>query len=260
VAPLKRRGAGAFTLLEVLLAIALLGVLGALIATMWAQARDWTLENASAQRVLRLPRVVELLRTQWADRRATIGNGRASDSVQVFPNEVAFTTATPILFPDWPLVTAVWRVERDGEASNAASERFLLRYEEHPVTSFDEPPQSEGEAQEAPEDARNRRQRLASESRVRIEPRSFVVLRGAESLAVERWGPGYRFESLGLRPSSLRDERNAGKVDADGPVPEGPDAWRAIEPEYEGVPPAVRLSGTHEGKRFECTLIVGDSR
>lgn len=258
----RRRRRRAFTLLEVLLAIALLGILGALIATMWSQARDWAIENTNAQRVLRLPRITELLRSQWADRRATVGVGRASEAVKVAADEFSFVTATPILFPDWPLVTATWRVKPDADASSPSTPRFLIEYEEVPVTAFVAPPEKDGEQEKKkPNDARNRRQSLASESRVPIEPRTLMILRGAEALAIERWGPGYRFGPVTLRTPSLREDDDIEEEpEPDGPVPEGPDAWRPIEREFEGVPPAVRLTGTHQGKRFECTLIVGDSR
>lgn len=256
---LRRPRVRAFTLLEVLLAIALLGVLGALIATMWSQARDWTLENASAQRVLRLPRLTELLRTQWADRRATVGAGRASEAVRVGPGEVSFVTATPILFPEWPLVSATWRIVGDEDASTPDAERFRLDYEESPVTTFTDPDAEQADGAEGAADSRNRRQRLASESRATIEPRRIALLRGAEALALDRWGPAYRFEALSLRTTPLR-QREGEPPEPEGPIPEGPDAWRPIEAQFQGVPPALRLSGTHEGKRFECTLIVGDSR
>ncbi len=263
MAPLSRAstrsGSAGFTLLEVLLAIGLLGVLTALIATAWSQAQGWAMENAGAQRALRLPRVTELIRTQWADRRATVGVGRASESIEVAPGGFSFVTATPVLFPDWPLVHAAWRVARDDEASTPDAERFRLIYEETPVTEF-ERPEAKDDGADGGAQVGSRRLALAAQSRASIPPRTLIVLRACERLSVERWGPEYRATG-GLADRRSREEPPDPNSEADHePRAFGPDAWRIIDSSFDGVPPALRLSGVYERKAFECTLIVGDSR
>lgn len=238
-----------FTLLEILLAVAVLSVLSVLIAAMWAQTRDWSLENAAAQRTLRLPRALDLVRSQWADRRAATGVGRITDGVSVGPDEVAFVTAAPVLFSDWPLVMASWRVERDDDLSPPGEDRWMLVYRETVVDDL------------RTDDERDRTagREMAADRRLRIEPRELIVLGGCPRLSIERFGPEFRrgTESTpgAQGPAASGDEREREEW-----IAFGPDEWRPIDAEFDGVPPAVRLVGVFEGKEFSCVLVVGASR
>lgn len=247
----SRRG---MTLLEVVLAVTILAALSGLVATMWRQSERMSREALGGRRELRLARVVEMLRSQWADRRTSVRLGREGGSVLIEREALTFISATSILEPDWPLVRARFIVERD-DRSPGPLEAWRLVYEELPIANVD--------SVQAPADEET----LASSRPALGAPpmRRLTLLAACPELRWERFGFGDAVESepgpVEAEPAVNPEEPDALArakriISADDRLP----AWREITTEYRGRPWAVRLRGIVEEKEFSCVLIIGDSR
>lgn len=124
----------AMTLLEVVLAMTVLASISTLVAALWAQTRDWTIENASHQKALRVERAVALLDQQWRSRVLTVALGDAEAPAIALTHEtLTFITSTPIFFHDAPMVRVVYRIAREGGYLVGESAVWSLEYEESPV-------------------------------------------------------------------------------------------------------------------------------
>ncbi|MGP1346973.1 MAG: hypothetical protein ACTS3F_09960, partial [Phycisphaerales bacterium] len=139
-----------------------------------------------------LERVVELLREQWADRRVleTGSAIRPSDAALVTGESLSFVTSLGVLFPEWPLVSVQWRIERLSESSG--QDRFMLVYEERRILSPGEPELV-----------------AVRDERGRALVRRMVMIDGSAELAWQRFG---RIEEdLDGRGDDGRDARGEGQ-------------------------------------------------
>lgn len=142
--PIITRARG-MTLLELLLAVAILASLSALTASLWGQVSSWSRGDASLAETMRVQRVIELLRQQWGDRRRLVVAGAAGgarygsveEGVEIARDRIAFLTATPLLFPDWGLVHCAYVIEPDLSSPPGPESRFDLVYEESRIVRFD---------------------------------------------------------------------------------------------------------------------------
>lgn len=100
----------AMTLIELLVSLALLGMLASLASLMWTQLRGWSDDTTLAQTALRPHRVHQALDEQW-NRRAHAGEEQTFGRVHGDQATLAFITHAPILHRDWAMVEAVYRVE-----------------------------------------------------------------------------------------------------------------------------------------------------
>lgn len=231
---MSRRG---MTLLEVLLAAAVLASVALLAAMLLAQGRAWNDDNQSHFKALRLVRVTELLTRQWSDRRSAVGVDASGGKVRIEPESLVFVTATPVLHPGWPLVTASYRVEKE-----PGTGLTRLAYEEARVSRFG----TQGDAAEA---------QLESPATGDEKPLRTVLLSGVKDLRFERYGP--RLSAEQFAAALDRGDLSASDHDEDGARRPG---WWRFDAAYKGPVPAVRLVGTLEGKEFTCVFVVERSR
>lgn len=247
------------TLLETLLAVTILASISALVATLWHQVSAWSSEAGQSGRALRLTRVLELMRSQWADRRTTVALNDGGSSVETLPELVGFVTTTPVLDPSWPVVRARYIIERDLEPGSSAGSTWSLVYEERRFQNLGSPMESEKPGSTP----------WVSSGPAELPARRMVLLRGCPALRIERFGRDERVEKLEaeLRHSVL-DERGE-PVDPElrsrlGSVSESerklPRRWLELEKSFQGRTPAVRIVGEYEGEAFACVLVIGDSR
>ncbi len=123
----RRTTRRAFTLLEVVIATTVMGLLTLLISALNAQLRDWSVDAAEGGESLRVQRAVEFMRDQWAGRVSLPGR---DESIQTSPAYLSFVTTRPALDPAFPVVRATYR----WVAREAGEQRvFDLVYEEAPV-------------------------------------------------------------------------------------------------------------------------------
>jgi hypothetical protein len=245
------------TLLEVVLAVTILASMSAVIASLWAQASRWTDDGASHHRAMRLARVAELLRSQWADRRTSAALTAAGASAAFDATSLTFVTATPILEPGWALVRARYVVERDVDTAAGAPSAWRLVYEEMPLVDLGLPAGVPGERLGAVE---RRAERLADSP----PERRLVLLEACGDLKWERFGRSSAVERAEATPpgGDGSAETDNDPVD-DSARADGADlvrAWREIEAHFVGRAPAVRLVGEFEERRFSCVFVLGDSR
>ncbi|TVQ31708.1 MAG: type II secretion system protein [Phycisphaeraceae bacterium] len=254
----NHRRAG-MTLLELIIALTLFAFIGSMAATLWSQARSWTDENAAAERSVRTHRVADFMQRQWADRRSDIaGFSAESDAVLVTANRIEFITASPALFPEWPLVRAAYMIERD-ELYTGPPEQAPCRlvYEETRVTrldtfedtAYDRRGERKKEVITLLDDCRNLRwERFSIEEIVGDLESVFGIPEG-----VDPW----------LTPENgVAAERRPGE---DGePAPRTSRAAReaAEESERRERPPlrGVRLKGVHKDREFTWVLVGAGSR
>lgn len=245
------------TLLEVVLAVTLLAAMSGLIATLWTQATRMSDDGNGQHRAMRLARVHEMLRSQWADRRTSIKLSKGGSSVEIVPDALTFVTATSILEPGWPIVRARYLIERDDQTGVGVQSAWRLAYEELPIVDLDAP-------QGLPESS------VDSVARPIHAPREkrVVLLNGCQRLDWQRFGRSEPLETED-RPSEAEDAiepggrsgaRPASKPKIQPTAEDKVPTWRELEATYRGRTPAVRLSGVFEEKEFSCVLIVGDSR
>lgn len=242
---------GGFTLLELLLAITILASISALVAALWAQTGAWAGENSLSHKTMRLPRVRELMRAQWADRRGAFQLTPSGSSVVAMPDRLSFVTATPILFPDWPLVRAEYIVERDYDTPAGAPPAWRVAYEETRLSDLGQPPQKVDD--------------LIASGRG-DEAGRYILLDGLSVAAFERFGTGDRsIQRSGSlvepdEPSEDPKRPIAPAVNIKPDKDEDEQRWRPFELEYGGLIPAVRLTGIYEEEAFSCVFVIAGSR
>ncbi|MCA9312047.1 MAG: hypothetical protein KDA21_12620, partial [Phycisphaerales bacterium] len=143
----------AFTLLELLLAVTVLASVTGLVAVTYSQMNGWVADNGTEQRMMRLHRVLKLMTDQWEDRR-TAAWAEGEHRILTGDTGIGFLTATPILFPDWPLVRVAYRIVPTPDRAPGAPETWDLLYEEVRVVELGAPP--EDEQQKTTDNARPR--------------------------------------------------------------------------------------------------------
>ena len=236
-APSRARSRRAFTLLEVVLATAILAAVSTLAAMMFAQARSWNEANASHMKTMRLARATELMTRQWADRRSAVPVDPAGAKVIAEPEALRFVTATPLLHRGWPLVIATYRIEPD-QSGPFGERRSQLIYEETRVSHLG----TTGEARES------QFKNPATEDEA---PFRTVLLSRLGDLRFDRFGPRLSPEDLQLAVT------NHEPVDQERDLAP---RWWAYEKLIKGTIPAVRIVGEHEGKEFACVFVIERSR
>lgn len=230
-----------FTLLELLLAVAVLAVIAVLIAALMGQARSWDEANGSQANVMRVSRVTELLNRQWSDRRTAVSIGNENQRVIAKPKRLEFITASPVLHPGWPLVQASYVLERDPNppAGLPAGEYFAMVYEEARISRL-------GEATGA------ERLQMSSPSTDDERPARRELLRGLTSARFERFGPEFSPEEM------QRNKEQGGGFSED---PESKkNKWRVFDREFSGPISAVRLIARKDGQEFACVFVIELSR
>lgn len=242
-----------FTLLETLLALTIIASMMGLLAAIMGQADSWTSQGAEDGALLRLQRVGEAMRSQWADRRTSVVLEEDSSAAVTSPDRLSFTTATPLLFPEWPLVVATYIIEPDGSGGWDDGVRWRLVYQEARVSGMDSPP---GEYA------------LDVEGRSMFDSR--VLLEGCRELAWERFGRATWMERELEDEDEEGSDDGAREDDAAAPLAARGEArpgavgiendrelrWRAFDETVDRVAPAVRLVGEYEGERFGWVFVV----
>lgn len=228
-----------FTLLELLLATTILVAITALIAATWGQMQRWNSENAAHRQSMRLHRVLGMMRDQWQDRRTTVAIDENGAEIAASPTRIDFVTATPILFPEWPIVRASYFFEPDPDAPPGSGWRSRLMYQEARVADMSAPPKEGYDA-------------LGLEL-----DRSMVLLSSCEELRFERFGPRVpdpEEDKPDARGSRLPQAREA---DDDAPINKDEQyRWRAFDAPIEGGSHAIRLIGTYQKESFACVFVV----
>ncbi|MEM8834391.1 MAG: prepilin-type N-terminal cleavage/methylation domain-containing protein [Planctomycetota bacterium] len=268
----RARHTRGFTLLEVLLATAVLASVVALVSTMFVQAHAMADDAVAGSGATRAQRVVQALRTQWATRRSAMVGMSDADAVIVKPNAISFLTSTPLLYPGWPIVEASYTVELDDVTGFAGESRYRLVYEERPVSSIQTEAARWGETDDR-EDAESRRS-FESFTPGDERVRAMTMLRASRSLRFERFGRPVVQEAFngnvigGVPADSIESfeaavaERQADEQTTDGEAISRIEAWRPIPPiaDESQNDRAFRLVGSHEGEAFSCVLNGAASR
>jgi type II secretory pathway pseudopilin PulG len=252
------------TLLEVVLAVTILAAMSGLIASMWTQATRMADDGGGQHRAMRLARVLEMMRSQWADRRTSVKLGRGGSSVTVEPEAMTFITATAILEPGWPIVRARYVVERDYDTGTGALAAWRLVYEELPVVDLESPLDQPGDSEKALAPGERRAERPVESPK----EKRLMLLAGCAELGWERFGKSDRAEVEEAERSAENEvsESNdpsttfATRRNATAPAEERTSEWRPLVEGFRGKTPAVRLFGEFEGKEFACVFVIGDSR
>lgn len=248
-APRSRRG---FTLLELLLAAALLASMSVLIGALLSQTRQWSEDTGDGGAAIRAMRAMEALREQWGDRRTAVGLNDEGASVVLAPGSLRFVTARPLLFPDWPLAAAEYRIEEDFESQTGQGRLWRLVYLESRITSM----------KPAAEDAADPTGRPRTERA--------VLLSACESLAWERRAmprqPAADEESAAEaqgaagKPGDAGSAAPASSASASSSAEPSRIEWRAVEGESSKDLSMIRLAGRKKGEAFSCVLVARASR
>ncbi|MCB9838793.1 MAG: prepilin-type N-terminal cleavage/methylation domain-containing protein [Phycisphaeraceae bacterium] len=231
-----RRDRG-MTLLEVLIATTILASLTVIVATLWAQTRQWTEETRTHDTALRLQRALDLLDAQWSGRltNATLPTGEPGAAV-VDGDRLEFTTTESALFPGWPLVRAAYTAVGESPLPGAPVE-WRLVYEETRLGTTSDPD-------------------FSSE-----DPKVDPVNRRTESLATLTGRPRW---SAALSDAQLTEWESAHGVSAGESRPQGARRWIDLtdgaDSAWVGVeravnPDAVRLDGETREGGFRWALV-----
>jgi prepilin-type N-terminal cleavage/methylation domain-containing protein len=174
-----------FTLLEVILAVGVIASIALMVAILWSTLVRWQSDAIDQQERMRLHRVAELLREQWADRRLTRSMMAGGREYQLGEHSLTFVTAVPVLFPDWPLVAVTYSVERS--STSGGQPRYALVYQEQRITDTTSMPVP-----------------VERDERGRLLIKRVVLIDGATELAWQRFG---RLDSKGEEtpPDPLAD-------------------------------------------------------
>ncbi len=234
----SRSTSRAFTLLETVLAVTILSVLMSLIAVLWAQARDWTADAQREDSALHLTRLVTAIRMQWGDRRSLDPQKPLQESSGVSPDAVRFVTASPILFPQWPLVRAEYRIELDPFRGTLSEPRYRLRYTETRLPGGTDDPLGSLDAAGQP----------------MIE--SVVLIDDCTMLLWERFGNRREARSTASGQDIRTDPERSNVTDVSGEQP----SWHHFSDQFKDPIPAVRLVGQHGKERFTCVLVIAPLR
>ncbi|MBN8646109.1 MAG: type II secretion system protein [Planctomycetes bacterium] len=231
----------AFTLLEVVLAVAVLATVCTLAALAISQARSWSDAQSQQARALRLARLGEMFNRQWADRRNAAPVSQSGGSAVVEPKRLEFLTATPILHTRWPLVVAAYVIKEDFSPGKGPGRRYRLEYEEARVSRLGVGSQAEASQLKTPATADEK-------------PLTAVLLTDCRDL---------RFERFGMKFSPTERQRRAEQGVQDRNEQEEQPAWHPFEENFDGPIPAVRLvgfAGERARQEFSCVFVVEVSR
>jgi hypothetical protein len=228
------------TLLELLVAIAIMVAVVGLTGALWAQTGDWAADSALHERTLRLEHARSLFERQWRERRPAIRLDSVDGGpVALRPDRFEFVTGRPALFPEAGLVRASYLLQPVGGDPS----RLRLVYEEHRLLRPEFSERRERDELGAPavdrvvllDDCADLRwERLIAEP---------VERRPGEAEPAQ---PEYAW-----RTPAERDERTAPDADAaDGERPT----------DIPAGPRAVRLAGVFQESEFQWTVALEPSR
>jgi prepilin-type N-terminal cleavage/methylation domain-containing protein len=242
----RRRG---MTLLELLLATTILASIMGLVAMLYGHSASWAAGNQEQSDALRLHRVLQVLSDQWATRRRIAEPNVIvlGESIDVDDERLRFLTATPILFPEWPLAWVEYRVEVDPEHRGRGGLHRRLVYRETRVVDVGEDPDHRAFGPDG--------RRLGE---------AIVLLDDCAELRWERFGPSLEeLERLLALAREGEDGSSAERVRAENEETdreEEPPAWRPIETDYDYPTPAARLVGTLHEEPFTWPVLTAASR
>jgi len=236
----------AMTLLELLVAMAIMVAIVGLTSALWAQASDWTEDESLHRSTLRLEHVRRLFEKQWDERRPGV---RLDDpdgpAHRLTDGAFEFVTGAPALFPDAPLVRAAYRVE-ESEGSTLTEPRWRLVYIERRVVT---PTHS---------DAR------LTDSIGRPMLERAVLLDNCTALAWSEYAPLPIEDAFGEGEPSPVPTYAWGEPDEENPI--GADAPRDADDDEDqsagarSGPIALRLDGAFQETPFQWTVALGPSR
>ena len=261
------------TLLELLLALTIMASVMGLLGAMMAQARGWTDRSVEDEGLMHLQRIGEAMRTQWADRRTAVKLDDSGKAVTSSSTELSFVTATALLFPDWPLVMATYRIEPDTAHVSSSGLLWRLVYVETRIAGMDQPPSD-----------------YALDAQGRSMRDSIILLDGCADLHWERFGrakdaekraennadgegdspdagdradktadPTSRTASNQSRTDPARQPQPAtGANQADTTVAKEDMLflWRPMEDDLDGYVPAMRLVGNQNREQFGWVFVI----
>lgn len=276
--PNRRR---AFTLLELLLAVTILASITSLVAVTWAQMNAWADESGEEHRQMQLHRALKLMTDQWEDRRSTTGMGDNTQRIITGDTGIGFLTATPILFPDWPVVRVGYRIEPARNRAPGAARAWNLVYIEQRVVEFSKPKKDEDKDSDSRKEQDKRPtfdDVFTDETRIdrwgNELSRRIILLEQCDSLSIERFGiAADLYEEAGIDPPSTEDDSDdapdrldpmdSGAIDAARNAGVSDDVirtatemqWRS-HGRYAGFIPAVRLVGSYEEREFSCVFAI----
>lgn len=270
------RVARGFTLIETVLAVTVIATVTALAAMVWASASSHIEGSTETAARSHTQRIVELARAQWASRRVirTVqSTGSQDEGLIAFAHDgVSFVTARSVIFHDWPLVQAVYRVltDADGKQSLVYLETRMMDTSGNAPLVGGMGPDGEGRTG------------------------GIVLIEDAEDLRLERFGIGalqldddawrrrsginFVFDSDGSTAGGDVDAvrirlENGETVDLDVAVeralygdPYVPSIlvprWRIFDAEdaLQERPAAVRITGNWQGGSFTCVFAARASR
>ena len=222
-----RRG---FTLLEMVLAIAVLVAVASLGASLWAQASGASVSAQERDRGLKLQRIGGFLRSQWTQRRVLDPLAADADEVslprvEISETGVAFPTALAMLFPEAPLVEARYELRRGiGDGTD-------LWYIESPITRFGPDPGAELSGRSA-------------------APRRELELLRADSITLERFGPS-------PQATGTQGEEEA-ELEAETTEPEA--GWFQFGEQAAARSDALRVTVRYAGEEAVWVLVARPSR
>ncbi len=246
---------GGMTLLEVLLATTVLASVMGLVAMLYGQAVGWSERTREQSDALRLHRVSRMLDDQWATRRTMQDPNRIQlkETIDVDAERLRFYTATPVLFPDWPLVVVEYRVETDRRHRGVGGQHRMLVYQETRVADLNDVPSPWSRGPDG-----------------ETLGREIVLLDDCAALRWERFGPSLETlerllapERSGAGADEADGERravDAARIEGAGDDEEDPPRWRTIEEEHAYPVPAARLVGALHEERFTWPILAAPSR
>ena len=273
--PIPMRARRAFTLLELLLATTVLAAITALVAVTWAQMSDWAGDGTRDRESMRLHRVVRLMTDQWEDRRSTVPIGEENQPVVTTSRGFTFMTATPILFPDWPIVQASYQIVPSPDRRPGDPDVWDLMYTEERLVSFGASEKDDDETEAEREARRN-----AIDVNGRELVRELRLLHHCPKLYFERFGVAATID-LPATAIGAKGEDSAVATDEDGEPAEAVDPldsgaielaqesgvsdeeindammrrWRPHE-DYDGPIWAIRVIGTFMDQEFSCVFAI----
>ncbi len=106
----------AMTLIELLVALTLLGLMSALVSVMWSSLQRWDASSEAAEAAIRPQRVVMMLKRQWASRAALDETDETLGRIEAGPLALRFVTRRPALDPAWPAARVAYEIDRSDPA------------------------------------------------------------------------------------------------------------------------------------------------
>lgn len=239
----------AMTLLELLVALAIMVAIVGLTSALWAQTSGWAADDSLHRSTLRLEHVRSLFERQWDERRPGVRLDDPDGPAQRLAGDTfEFVTGVPVLFPDAAMVRASYRIEETEDSTLTAPRRRLVYVERRVVT----PTHS---------DARR------TDSTGRPMVRQTVLLDDCAALAWSEYAPVPVRDAFGRGESAATPTYEWGEPAERETTGARTDASRADatddddqSPEAAAGPIALRLEGAFQETPFQWTVALGPSR